>query len=295
MHRKTIIVATVLSLCGWLSAQQAVRLNELDINQIKQEYGTVTVRDSLVELYAKSIAKVKLDGKAERFVTQIRVGGEQVREHDPQVMVQPLVDGTKLLFREEAGSKRLVGIVGKDGKIADGSVRFIVKADGKVVHDSGILSPKVGTQTIDIPLKGYACWSSPLTRQPTGPAVTKSPGLHRVSNIKAECRNWWMPMLRVKARCSPKQQSIASGVKINRLPLWEALPSDKTTFDWLLTPEKSEAGIYRSADGKGIVIANGMVSRTFRVMPNLATVGLHQPDVGRKHAACGQRRGNALD
>ena len=131
MHRKTIIVATVLSLCGWLSAQQAVRLNELDINQIKQEYGTVTVRDSLVELYAKSIAKVKLDGKAERFVTQIRVGGEQVREHDPQVMVQPLVDGTKLLFREEAGSKRLVGIVGKDGKIADGSVRFIVKADGK--------------------------------------------------------------------------------------------------------------------------------------------------------------------
>ena len=173
MHRKTIIVATVLSLCGWLSAQQAVRLNELDINQIKQEYGTVTVRDSLVELYAKSIAKVKLDGKAERFVTQIRVGGERVSEHDPQVMVQPLVDGTKLLFREEAGSKRLVGIVGKDGKIADGSVRFIVKADGKVVHDSGILSPKVGTQTIDIPLKG----------------------------------------VRMKARCSPKQQSIASGVK----------------------------------------------------------------------------------
>ena len=87
MHRKTIIVATVLSLCGWLSAQQAVRLNELDINQIKQEYGTVTVRDSLVELYAKSIAKVKLDGKAERFVTQIRVGGERVSEHDPQVML----------------------------------------------------------------------------------------------------------------------------------------------------------------------------------------------------------------
>ena len=273
MHRKTIIVATVLSLCGWLSAQQAVRLNELDINQIKQEYGTVTVRDSLVELYAKSIAKVKLDGKAERFVTQIRVGGEQVREHDPQVMVQPLVDGTKLLFREEAGSKRLVGIVGKDGKIADGSVRFIVKADGKVVHDSGILSPKVGTQTIDIPLKGVRMLE--LSIDPTADGASGDQVTWIAPRIEYQ---GGMPEL-VDAHTTdegPMQSQATIDClrgKINRLPLWEALPSDKTTFDWLLTPEKSEAGIYRSADGKGIVIANGMVSRTFRVMPNLATVG----------------------
>ena len=60
--------------------------------------------------------------------------------------------------------------------------------------------------------------------------------------------------------------------KINQLPVFDALISDKADFDWLLTPEKARAGIYRSADGKGIVVANELVSRTFRIMPNLATI-----------------------
>ena len=62
--------------------------------------------------------------------------------------------------------------------------------------------------------------------------------------------------------------------QIGKLPVWEARLSDRTPFDWLLTPEKSEAGIYRSPDGKSIVIANGMVARTFRIFPNLATTHL---------------------
>lgn len=59
--------------------------------------------------------------------------------------------------------------------------------------------------------------------------------------------------------------------KINGLPVYPALPSTRTDFDWLLTPQKSRAGIYATADGKGIVVANAMVSRTFRLFPNLAT------------------------
>ena len=60
--------------------------------------------------------------------------------------------------------------------------------------------------------------------------------------------------------------------KVQYLPVYNALISDKTDFDWLLTPKMSRAGIYRSADGKSIVVANSMVSRTFRIIPNLATV-----------------------
>lgn len=59
--------------------------------------------------------------------------------------------------------------------------------------------------------------------------------------------------------------------KIKQLPTWTALASDKTPFDWLITPNKSKADIYATADGKGIVIANGMVARTLRIFPNLAT------------------------
>ena len=62
--------------------------------------------------------------------------------------------------------------------------------------------------------------------------------------------------------------------KIMQLPVMEGNISDRTPFDWLLTPEKSRAGIFRSEDGKSIIVANGMVSRTFRVFPNLATTNI---------------------
>ncbi len=62
--------------------------------------------------------------------------------------------------------------------------------------------------------------------------------------------------------------------KIAALPVWKSLPSDRTPYDWLLTPERSEAGIYRTPDGKSIVVANGMVARTLRIFPNLATTHL---------------------
>lgn len=62
--------------------------------------------------------------------------------------------------------------------------------------------------------------------------------------------------------------------KINALPVFRQLPSERPDFDWLIAPGKVKAGIYRTADGKGIVLANGLVSRTFRLFPNLATTEL---------------------
>ena len=59
--------------------------------------------------------------------------------------------------------------------------------------------------------------------------------------------------------------------KVQKLPVFDELASTQTPFDWLLTPEKSKAGIYRSPDGQSIIVANGMVWRTLRLFPNLAT------------------------
>ena len=59
--------------------------------------------------------------------------------------------------------------------------------------------------------------------------------------------------------------------KVASLPVFDSLASTLTPFDWLLTPERSVAGIYRTPDARGIVVANGMVWRTFRITPNLAT------------------------
>lgn len=42
--------------------------------------------------------------------------------------------------------------------------------------------------------------------------------------------------------------------------------------DWLVRPMTERATAERSADGKEIVLANGLIRRTFRLRPNVATV-----------------------
>ncbi|WP_020607236.1 hypothetical protein [Spirosoma spitsbergense] len=42
--------------------------------------------------------------------------------------------------------------------------------------------------------------------------------------------------------------------------------------DWLLKPVSQKAGIYQTNGGKDLILSNGLVSRRFRVSPNLATV-----------------------
>ena len=59
--------------------------------------------------------------------------------------------------------------------------------------------------------------------------------------------------------------------KVQNLPVFDALASAKTPYDWLIDPSPSRAGVFRSADGKSVILANGMVWRTFRIWPNLAT------------------------
>lgn len=59
--------------------------------------------------------------------------------------------------------------------------------------------------------------------------------------------------------------------KIQQLPVFDELASERTPYDWLLDPGKSRTEVFRTADAKSVVLANGMVWRTFRVSPNLAT------------------------
>jgi hypothetical protein len=46
------------------------------------------------------------------------------------------------------------------------------------------------------------------------------------------------------------------------------------TRDWLLDPAQFKAGLFKSADGKELVLSNGLVRRHIRLAPNAATVAL---------------------
>ncbi len=55
------------------------------------------------------------------------------------------------------------------------------------------------------------------------------------------------------------------------------LPSEhlrQPLLDWLLCENQFKAGLYKSADGKEIILSNGLVRRHIRLTPNAATVAL---------------------
>lgn len=62
------------------------------------------------------------------------------------------------------------------------------------------------------------------------------------------------------------------GKELDSLPV---LPGDEAVEgqDWLVHPIDREAGVYRSAEGKDLILSNGLIRRTFRLSPNAATVG----------------------
>lgn len=53
------------------------------------------------------------------------------------------------------------------------------------------------------------------------------------------------------------------------LPLWTTANDQLINQDWLLYPVTQKATVYRSSDGKEIVLCNGLLKRSFRVTANL--------------------------
>jgi len=62
----------------------------------------------------------------------------------------------------------------------------------------------------------------------------------------------------------------AEDVRIPEIPLFKA--DARVEGDWLISPPKERAGIYRGTAENEIVMSNGLIRRTWRIAPNAATV-----------------------
>ncbi len=65
------------------------------------------------------------------------------------------------------------------------------------------------------------------------------------------------------------------------LPLFQNNFNTVTT-DWLISPRTTKAEVYKSADGKDIILSNGLLKRTFRVQPNLACIDYSNQSSGQQ-------------
>ncbi|NIJ53926.1 alpha-galactosidase [Dyadobacter arcticus] len=64
--------------------------------------------------------------------------------------------------------------------------------------------------------------------------------------------------------------STLSNLFAQNIPVWNPQAGKKPQADWLITPVREKALIYKSADGKNLVLTNGLLKRTFRLVPDLA-------------------------
>jgi len=64
--------------------------------------------------------------------------------------------------------------------------------------------------------------------------------------------------------CTTQAQNMIS------FPIWFDTLEQPIPTDWLVTPVVETAEIYRSADGRDVILNNGLLQRTFRIVPDVA-------------------------
>ena len=60
--------------------------------------------------------------------------------------------------------------------------------------------------------------------------------------------------------------------ELEQLPVLPEARTRRPPADWLVTPLGDKAGVYRGRDARELVLNNGLISRTWRLSPNAATV-----------------------
>ncbi len=284
--KKRILSIAALGIALSCQAQQVVNLSTLDLSNLWTEYGRVQVGKSatgepaviqgktysdVIGTYGSSKLKLDLQGDAIAFRAQIGIAESSVDLSDGKVVSVPLVDGTKLCFSKNGDDKQFLGVTGQSGEIEKGTLRFVITGNGKELYNSGLIEQGTAPHNVDVSLKGIQTLELAVETTEDGAS-----GDNVLWIAPAITYNSMQPKT-VSMQHVGKGPEMTAEVsrqlteKLNQLPVWTESASTKTGFDWLLTPEKSKAGIYASADRRSIVVANGMVSRTFRIFPNLAT------------------------
>lgn len=88
---------------------------------------------------------------------------------------------------------------------------------------------------------------------------------------------WWTGISLV----FPCKNSVAQ-IQLDRLPVFNESTKQPQQDDWLLGQGNFEVNVYRSKNGKDLIISNGLVSRTFRVDPYCACYSFKNQTTGKE-------------
>ena len=276
-----------------VNAQEVVAVSQLDLSKVYQTYGVPLSNQSVVGtplqvanspfsygvgVLSQSSIKIQLDGKAESFYCSIGVNDAQIDYQAKDITTVPLTDGQVVFYRMKGQQKVFAGIGSGDRKSKKGSVVFVVKTDGKEFFRSKVFTQGDKVEMVMLNLKGVKVLE--LNVEDAG------------DGLSGDYANWLDAYIHYNGEkpkivssdyqgevpeMSPKiKRQLAS--KLAKLPE-TTLQNIRPKTDWLLDDDEFVAGVYQSQQ-KDIVLSNGLVSRVFRIYPNLATVDIQNKMTG---------------
>lgn len=284
-----LLLAVTLFAFSWsVNAQNSLSLTDMDLSLAYQQYGApmknsavtgeklVVAGESFkqgVGVQSTSKIKLSLRNNSRQFTCQVGVNDQSLNYKGADFSKIPLTDGTMLFYRTDGSDnkKQFSGVGSGDGSLLKGSVVFRIIGDGKEIYNSGLVKGGEKARSVSLSMSGidvlelivedggdgisgdHANWLNPVfSYNEIKPSLTDAEYKGNVEKMPVET-----------------EKSLRN--KVASLPAVE-LPIDRPSFDWLLDDVNVKAEVYQTHEGKDIVLTNGLVSRIFRIYPNLATI-----------------------
>lgn len=212
-----------------------------------------------------------LNGKSQKLTVQVGIQDKQ--DLPKNLEHNTLSDGSKLYFTQNDGIKTFAGVAQSKERMGKGSVRFLIKGDGKILWKSkkiiggdkavNTILDLNGVQVLELSVEDsgdgisgdHAVWANPSIQYSSfKPQLVDAHYLNKIKSVDGNFNNKIKPL-------------------VQKLPYGEEVYQHGLKTDWLLKKIELPSIIYQQTDQKEIVISNGLISRTFRLTPNCATVG----------------------
>ncbi|MBQ4532019.1 MAG: NPCBM/NEW2 domain-containing protein [Alistipes sp.] len=285
---KSIIGAFVVILFFSSNSYAQQRLSELDMNNASQTYGAVMIGKTVtgeepivagekcadaVGVYPQNTIRINAKGFGYDLEGKIGVADSNIDYNAANISSNPQPDGTKVFYHTVNGIKYFAGVEDADREHRKGSVVFRIVGDGKELFSKKMVQGekpqpiKVNIRnvknlelTVDNAGDGYwgdfAIWSD----------VTMTFNVHQTVTLSTSSTE--------QNSGVAKSDWEKMRAKLESLPVANYSTTAKCEDDWLINADRFKAGVWAGEDGKSILISNGLVSRVFRITPNLATINI---------------------
>lgn len=270
--------------CVGLDAQDFIRLSDMDISKGHQTYAAPVKNKAVtgepikingvpyplgVGVHSYSSFRIVVNN-GRSFTAKVGVQESNINDSSPDITSIPLTDGKRVFYRTSPTARHFVGVEGGEGSVAKGSVVFKAVLNGEEIYNSGLMRAGEPAQEVEFELKrgildlivedggdgvsgDHAVWIDPtFNYMEIAPVIEE---------------------LEFLADSPPQSQKVLELLdrRMSNLETVD-LPLSQTDYDWLIDDSRVIASVYKKDNGRDIVLTNGLISRVFRISPNLATI-----------------------